>query len=282
MKTPNAVVLCVLLLLISACAQKVNDPADVQAIKNSMDDFAKAFNAADADGITALMTDKTVFADLNVPVAVGKEAVHAYWQAIFGQFKAEFTAPVEDVRVAGDLGVARGSWTVKLTPNAQGVAPISDGGSWIVVLARQNDGSWKWDWCVPNSNLPLPGSTANGEDEQALYQLERDWAEASIKKDLVALDKMLATEFQANYVGVVGNKKQFLSILKSSTSKTESAVNSDMKAIVFGDRAVVNGLATEKSSMAGKDTSGQYRWTDVFVKRDGRWQCVTGYAARVQ
>jgi len=44
----------------------------------------------------------------------------------------------------------------------------------------------------------------------------------------------------------------------------------------------VNGLSTEKSSMAGKDTSGQYRWTDVFVKREGRWQCVTGYGAKVQ
>jgi ketosteroid isomerase-like protein len=55
-----------------------------------------------------------------------------------------------------------------------------------------------------------------------------------------------------------------------------------MKAIVFGDRAIVNGLTTEKSITAGKDTSGQYRWTDVFVKRDGRWQCVTGYASKVQ
>ncbi len=103
-----------------------------------------------------------------------------------------------------------------------------------------------------------------------------------MKKDMVALDKMLATEFQANYVGLVGNKKQFLSVLKSDTSKTESAVGSEMRAFVFGDRAIVNGLSTEKSITAGKDTSGQYRWTDVFVKRDGRWQAVTGYASKVQ
>ena len=132
------------------------------------------------------------------------------------------------------------------------------------------------------ATCPLPTQLPLGQEELALLQLERDWAEAIVKKDTAALDKMLATEFQANYVGFVGNKKQFLSVLKSDTSKTESAVNSEMKAIVFGDRAIVNGLSTEKSSMAGKDTSGQYRWTDVFVKRDGRWQCVTGYAAKVQ
>ena len=113
-------------------------------------------------------------------------------------------------------------------------------------------------------------------------QIERDWAAALVKKDEAAIDKILATEFQANYVGMVGNKKQYLSVLKSNSSKTESAALSEMKAIVFGDRAIVNGLSTEKSSMAGKDTSGQYRWTDVFVKREGRWQCVTGYAAKVQ
>jgi uncharacterized protein (TIGR02246 family) len=282
MKTTFTIVLSVLLLLVSACTQKVNDPADVQAIKKTVDDYARAFNAGDADQAVALMTDKAIYADINVPVAVGKEAIRSLHQAFLSQFKADFSMTAEDVRVAGDLAVARGIWTVKLTPKAQGIAPASDGGSWIVVCARQNDASWKWDWLTANSNQPLPGSTASGEDEQALLQIERDWAEASVKKDAAVLDRVLASEFQANYVDLVGNKKQFLSALKSNTFKYESMVNSEMKAVVFGDRAIVNGLSTEKSSMAGKDTSGQYRWTDVFVKREGRWQCVTGYGAKVQ
>ena len=242
----------------------------------------KAVNAADAGAIAAMMTDKSVFADPNVPVAVGKEAIRSLNQGYFDQLKAEQTAPVEDVRVVGDLAVARGTFTWKAMPKAQGLAAINDRGSWIAVYARQNDGSWKQDWVVGNSDQPAPGSTASGEDEQALLQIERDWAEASVKKDAAVLDRILANEFQANYVDLVGNKKQFLSALKSNTFKYDSMVNSEMKAVVFGDRAVVNGLSTEKSSMAGKDTSGQYRWTDVFVKREGRWQCVTGYGARVQ
>jgi len=282
MRPTYAVILCILLLLFSACAQKVNDPADVQAIKTFVDDYVKAVNAADAGAIAAMMTDKSVFADPNVPVAVGKEAIRSLNQGNFDQLKAEQTAPVEDVRVAGDLAVARGTFTWKAMPKAQGLAAINDRGSWIAVYARQNDGSWKQDWVVANSDQPAPGSTASGEDEQALLQIERDWAEASVKKDAAVLDRILANEFQANYVDLVGNKKQFLSALKSNTFKYDSMVNSEMKAVVFGDRAVVNGLSTEKSSMAGKDTSGQYRWTDVFVKREGRWQCVTGYGARVQ
>jgi uncharacterized protein (TIGR02246 family) len=282
MKTIYAVILCVLLLMISACATKVNDPADVQAIKNAMDEYVKAVNAGDADGVAALMTDKTVYADLNLPVAVGKEAIRAQTAAFNSQFKFDFSVPVDDVRVIGDLAVARGSWKVKLTPKAQGVAPITDGGSWIVTFARQNDGSWKWDWMVPNSNQPLPGSTASGEDERALYQLEREWAEANMKNDAAALDKILASDFQANYGDFVGNKRQILADLKSGRTKTESNTNSEMKAFVLGDTGIVHGLAIAKSSAGGKDTSGTWRYTDVFVKRDGRWQCVTGYSTKVQ
>lgn len=282
MRTVYAVTLSVLLLLVSACAPKVNDPADVQAIKKSMDDFAKAVNAGNAGAVAALMTGKTVYADLNIPVLVGAEAIRSLWQTAFDQFKYEFSVPVEDVRVTGDVAVARGTWTLKATPTAQGVAGIGDSGSWLVVFARQNDGSWKWDSVVANSNQPLPGSTASGADEQALYQIERDWAEASVKKDAAVLDKMLATEFQANYATFVGNKKQFLADLKSGKTKIESNINSEMKALIFGDRAIVHGLATVRSSTAGKDTSSKERYTDVFVKREGRWQCVTGYSTKVQ
>jgi ketosteroid isomerase-like protein len=93
---------------------------------------------------------------------------------------------------------------------------------------------------------------------------------------------MLANEFQANYASVAGNKKQLLAAIKSATTRFESMTNSEMKALVFGDTAIVLGLSTSKSSMAGKDTSGRERFTDVFVKREGRWQCVIGYSTKVQ
>lgn len=282
MKTKYAVILCVLLLLVSACAQKVNDPADVQVIKKTVDDYVKAVNAGDAGAVAATMTDKTVYSLKNVPVAVGAEAIQSLSQTVFSKFQREFSAMVEDVRVFGDLAVTRGTWTQKMTPRAQGMAAASDSGTWIAVFARQNDGSWKHNWVVSNSNQPLPGSTASGEDEQALYQIERDWAPALAKKDVAVLERKLANDFQANYATFVGNKKQLLSAVKNDTAKIESIVPSEMKAIVFGDQAIVQGVDTEKTVIAGKDSSGQYRWTDLFVKREGRWQCVAGYSIKVQ
>lgn len=282
MKTTYVVIFPILLSLVSACANKVNDPADVQAIRQVVADYAKATNAGDAGAIADLTTDKTIFAYPNSPALVGKEAIRSIHQAFANEASTEFSVPVEEVRVIGDLALARGTWTETVTPKAEGVASASYSGSWMASFARQTDGSWKWDWLVPNSDQPLPGSTANSEDEQALYQIERDWAAAMVNRDAAVLDNLLASEFQANYADFVTNKKQFVAVIKSGSAKFESMTTADMKAFVFDDTAIVRGLSTSKSSMAGRDTSGQQRYTDLFVKRDGRWQCVSGYSTKVQ
>jgi ketosteroid isomerase-like protein len=69
-------------------------------------------------------------------------------------------------------------------------------------------------------------------------------------------------------------KAQVLVELKSGDNKTDSITLGDMKVRVYGDTAVVTGSDDEKSSYKGKDTSGHYTWTDVFVKRKGHWQAV--------
>ena len=69
--------------------------------------------------------------------------------------------------------------------------------------------------------------------------------------------------------------------LKSGTLTLESFHLDDLKIRVFGQTAIAYGLETEKSKYAGKDTSGQYRFTDVFIKRAGRWQAVSTHISKV-
>jgi ketosteroid isomerase-like protein len=54
-----------------------------------------------------------------------------------------------------------------------------------------------------------------------------------------------------------------------------------MRVLVLGDTAIAHGLWMEKSLIDGKDTSGTYRYTDIFIKRDGRWQAVTSYSTKL-
>lgn len=282
MRTTYAVILCFLLLLVSACAPKVNDPADVQAIKKSMGDFEKAVNAGDAGAIAALMTDKTVWADANVPVVIGAEAIRSQWQPFFGQYSFEFRGPVEDVRVTGEVAVARGPWTMKTTAKAPGEAVFSDGGTWMVVFARQSDASWKWDWLVANSNQLLPGTTTDGAEEKALIQIEQDSANALLKSDVAAIDRFLAKEWTNNTDGQVMSKSQMLAEFKSGAYKIESMQLSDLSPHVFGDVAVVTATAVMKGRYKGSDIPSPQRGVDFFVKRDGQWQIVSTQAITIK
>jgi ketosteroid isomerase-like protein len=49
---------------------------------------------------------------------------------------------------------------------------------------------------------------------------------------------------------------------------------------VYGDAAVVTALTKAKGKFTGQDFSTQERATDVFIKRDGRWQCVISHLTR--
>ena len=158
---------------------------------------------------------------------------------------------------------------------------LNDPGKWVGVYQRQPDGSWKCAFDIWNSDAPATGATTDGVEEQALYQLERDWAAASIKKDTAAIDKFLAKDFVSNFDGRTLNKAQLLAQMKSNPAKIESTENSDMIAMVFGDTAIVRGVYTEKSTTNGKDSSVKGRYTEVYAKRDGRWQCVTQYTTKL-
>jgi uncharacterized protein (TIGR02246 family) len=280
MKTKVSVLLAgflfvLLMFLTTGCAQKVNNPADVQAIKTSVDDYVKAMNAMDANAAVAMMGDNMVYADLNLPAVAGKEAIRKMHQDLFALFGMEFTAPVVEVRVAGDLGAARGSWTFKLTPKSELVAQSRDRGSWSGIFQRQSDGTWKWESVVVNSDQPLPGTTTDGGEENALLQIEQDWMNGLVKSDLASFERFVAKEWTCNSDGQVMSRAQTLADLKSGAYKFESAKMSDFSAHVFGDAAMVMTTATMKGKYKGIDMPSPQRSIDFFVKRDGRWQAIS-------
>ena len=118
--------------------------------------------------------------------------------------------------------------------------------------------------------------------EQALMQMERDWTQAGLKKDVATLDKIIADDWTAfDFQGKPETKAQVIADLKSGSSFSQTVELGEMKVKVFGDTAVVTGSDMEKSTYKGKDSSGKYVWTDVFVKRNGRWQAVSSMSVKL-
>ena len=123
---------------------------------------------------------------------------------------------------------------------------------------------------------------ADASVEKTIIQIERDWTQAGLKKDVAAMDKIIADDWVAtDFLGKTVNKAQALADLKSGDSTTQSITLGDMKVRVFGNTAVVTGSDTEKSTYKSKDSSGKYFWTDVFVNRNGKWQAVASQSTKV-
>jgi ketosteroid isomerase-like protein len=128
---------------------------------------------------------------------------------------------------------------------------------------------------LPSVGRPLVSAQQNSAEQQ-LLQIERDWCTASLKKDAAALDRILAAD--ASLVGGRGmmqNKTEVLADLKDATSSVTVCSDTNMKVRVYGDTAIVTGEGTRSGTFKGAPFKDRRSlWTDVFVKKDGRWQCV--------
>ena|SRR2546422_5197265 len=130
------------------------------------------------------------------------------------------------------------------------------------------------------SSIEVAAQTENVE--QTLLQLERDWEQANAKNDLAALDRILAPEFvNTDSDGLLRTRAEVMTARKSGAVKFTAFSQGDYKVHVFGDTAIVTGRMAIKGTREGKDYAGQERFTDVFLRRDGRWRAVSTHASRV-
>ena len=122
----------------------------------------------------------------------------------------------------------------------------------------------------------------SGKVEDQIKKLEQDWAQATIKDGAAAVDQFEADDiFSTDPGGRLTDKTQDKKDL-SGDLKFESMDLADMTVHVYGNTAVVNGTNTLKGTYKGQDISGKYRFTDTWVKRNGKWQVAASHGTKVQ
>jgi len=114
-----------------------------------------------------------------------------------------------------------------------------------------------------------------------ILDLENHTKEAALRNDAAFSQRMLAEDYIA--IGPQGNvitKSDTLAARRGAQTHYDSMSLSELVVRVYGDTAVVTARVEVKGNNLGEDFSGPYRFTRVWVRRNGQWQTVS-YQATV-
>ena len=119
-------------------------------------------------------------------------------------------------------------------------------------------------------------------DQEILIRLEQGWNAAFYRKDAAFIENLLAEEFIATYDdGRRGTKATELALVTAFNHQVESAIPDDFIVKVYRDTAVVWFTLNLVGTREGQRSEMTLQYTDVWVVRDGRWQCVSSQSTRV-
>jgi ketosteroid isomerase-like protein len=113
------------------------------------------------------------------------------------------------------------------------------------------------------------------EDEQALIGIQREWAEARVKRDSSYTRRLEAEDCTIVWPdGSVVNKQQDLQTMTGDIVFTEFKID-DLRVRLYGDTGIVVGQGTIRARKGTQDLlDGKFVWTDTFVKQGGQWKVV--------
>lgn len=117
--------------------------------------------------------------------------------------------------------------------------------------------------------------------EEELRRLNAAVSEMQVRKDVAAATRLLADDYvflQAD--GQVSNKAQNIAGLGDPAFVCESLTTDGVEVRVFGDVGVITGRAHFRAKFKGQEVDDELLYTDVWVKRQGRWQNVVSQATR--
>jgi len=113
-----------------------------------------------------------------------------------------------------------------------------------------------------------------------LMRLESVWNEAHEKGDASVLEKLWADDLEVTVPRMpVMSKSEVLGFARSGRMKFQRYQTSDLKVRVYGDAAVVSGRLQRTRTLGEKAVNDDWRFTKLYVRREGRWQVVAFHAS---
>jgi hypothetical protein len=117
---------------------------------------------------------------------------------------------------------------------------------------------------------------------QAVIDLDRKRMLAMALKDVATLESLLADDLIYTHSSArLDTKRSLIEGMTSGKTVYTAVEPSEVKAQDLGDTVVLTGIAQIKVTVGGAANAFGVRFTDVYARRDGRWQMVTWQSTRL-
>ena len=116
-----------------------------------------------------------------------------------------------------------------------------------------------------------------------VQQAARAWMDAAARRDVEALDRVLAAEFSmvTNRGSLIDKAQWMENMLHRVGPDFTPPEFLDACVLVAGEVALMTSRTMLRATFDGKDWSGDVALTDVWVRRDGRWQIVRRHSSNL-
>lgn len=120
--------------------------------------------------------------------------------------------------------------------------------------------------------------------EEEVRNLERQWLDAYEQNNSEAMTKIVADEFVITFTnGTQQTKPQLMNMIKNPGSGPKMRFyTEEVKSQAYGDTVILRGRVVTEYERDGKQVQEKSRYTDTYVKRNGRWQVVASHLSNAE
>ena len=130
-----------------------------------------------------------------------------------------------------------------------------------------------WIWCC---GVSACFAAERIGDVAELTRISDAWDKAIVRKDEAAVAANMAEDFrQIDGYGNLETKKSFVADIVDSKLTIDPYTVEDFEVRLYGDTALLSGRTHMTGKYDGKPFESNYRYIDIYVRRNGAWKIVS-------
>jgi len=133
------------------------------------------------------------------------------------------------------------------------------------------------------SFVAVAQTPADKRVEQELLKITRELINTSLRGDKSAFERYTAdTYIETDFNGAITTRAKVLeNFLTPPPSMKPTLELQDVQVHVYGDTAVMSSRGIYRAEANGQKITNSFRETDVWLRRDGRWQLIASHGSEI-